>query len=295
MKPFYIIIIAFIILFGLIYFGKIKKEGLTSDKSSIDETIDYTKIKNYLIDFKNNYTDDINSSINFSVDDPSQNLVVGTPYNLMESTHIGVYYANYAKFTNKDDIFYDPTKAQMSPNLSMTTNCNFVNTNSFKDLLGCLTEINNIIDKININIIKDTKQIQEYNMLIFSKEIINYLIIIYEKTFTLFVNTLDTTIGQDLIDKYGVIFKFLNTFNQKILMIFYYMIPYYTLNVFNIPDSSQYSDHLNILDPNKDIFNNTYVMNNLTDYSYYQPCLDLNVPTGQYFSHIQALPHKFQY
>ena len=65
--------------------------------------------------------------------------------------------------------------------------------------------------KLSHDIIKDTKQIQEYNMLIFSKEIINYLIIIYEKTFTLFVNTLDTTIGQDLIDKYGVIFKFLNT------------------------------------------------------------------------------------
>jgi hypothetical protein len=94
------------------------------------------------------------------------------------------------------------------------------------------------------------------------------------------VNTLDNVSGQDLLDKYSLMSKYvINGAGQKIPAFLYYVKPYYINNTFNMPK-------INGLDPDT-VLKLDDVKNSLNPYCYYKPCNELmSEPMAQVLSKI---------
>jgi len=303
MKAEFILLFSIILLIILVFIGINKKEAFTS---MIDKTIDYTNIKTHIDNITNNFINDIDNKITFTVNDPDGYFDRNST-NYSSMNRIGEYWYYYGQYINNLQKLPNGNTFEIIPSISIDVDSSFVVLNdsaydktnisknevnmdksskTFVSMVNLYDDISGILKTINVDNISTKEQIHEYNMLLFTEVLFSQIIELFSYKFNV-GNSGNDISGNDTIKKYDTLAQnIVNGIGQRIPAFLYYVIPYYTNNTYNIPDLKV---NFYNSDPNT-ILGRGYIHDSMISFCYYKECIKLNqhpIP--------QALATKFQY
>jgi len=321
MKAEYILLFSIILLIILVFIGiKNKKEGFTS---TIEKTIDYTEIIKNINYILNNFVDDFDKKINFTVKDPDGYFNPASK-NYTSMNSIGQYNYFYGQSMGNDQplpgeqlkgsrIPPNGKPFQKLPSISMNFDNKFAILNeesyyktnisksdidmtnsskTFQAMINVYDDISGILQTINTKNITTKEQIHEYNMLLFTE----VLFLQINETLALklhLINQGQDVSGNDLLEKYGIISHYIVNYVGKRLPAFlYYVLPYYINNTYNLPDLKINNRYMgNRYNTNPDLmFKRKYIDESMISFYKYEECLKLNNHPMP-----QSIDKKFQY